>query len=469
MREFVLRSNRVLDNGVIRPAHSVRTATNRSHEISPYPSNNRAAQQFSQSCPRALPSSGLCPFGGACHACPARVQAKLTVSQPNDPYEQEADRVADQVMSMQEPRLQRACPSCEDETLQKRPLAEQITPLVQRQEEPEEEEEPVQAKPTDEGIQRQEESGEEEEEAVQTKREGEESPRLNPKLDTKIQSLRSGGAPLPPSTRSFFEQRFGSDFGDVRVHSGLQASEAANSARAQAFTVGRDIVFGKNQYSPESQGGQRLLAHELTHVLQQQTRTLPSRHLQRLKIIDCRQAHHFEIGYRAGDADKALLNTFQSLYYRRPAAMKALTYYFGNSSTKPKHLTTILYNLAKIRMGMKGATIECENPGSILYKRSCGKSFGYVRTIPSLFGFGNIHICQPGFHDIEKNKGYAKQLANRMRMSILVHEGAHRFCWSGDKGYYEDDCTVSGETKGLSDSQKRDNADSYACITFTLG
>jgi hypothetical protein len=260
MREFVLRSNRVLDNGVIRPAHSVRTATNRSHEISPYPSNNRAAQQFSQSCPRALPSSGLCPFGGACHACPARVQAKLTVSQPNDPYEQEADRVADQVMSMQEPRLQRACPSCEDETLQKRPLAEQITPLVQRQEEPEEEEEPVQAK-----------------------WEGDNSSRRNPDLDAQIQSLRSGGAPLPSSTRNFFEQRFGNDFGDVRVHSSLQASEAAKSVRAQAFTVGRDIVFSPGKYDPETNSGKNLLAHERTHVVQQHD-TLGECFLQRKEV-----------------------------------------------------------------------------------------------------------------------------------------------------------------------------------------
>jgi hypothetical protein len=65
--------------------------------------SNQAIQRFTQTCPRALPSPRLCPFGGACRACPARVQAKLTVSQPNDPYEQEADRVAEQVMSMPEP------------------------------------------------------------------------------------------------------------------------------------------------------------------------------------------------------------------------------------------------------------------------------------------------------------------------------------------------------------------------------
>src|SRR4030042_2900548 len=118
--------------------------------------SNQFGQWFTDSCPARLPSPGACPFGGACHACPARAQAKLTVSQPNDPYEQEADRVADQVITMPEPQVQRGWPSCGNETLQKKRLAEEITPLVQRQEEPEEEEE----------------------EPVQTKREGKNSPRM---------------------------------------------------------------------------------------------------------------------------------------------------------------------------------------------------------------------------------------------------------------------------------------------------
>lgn len=100
------------------------------------------------------------------------VQAKLTIGQPNDKYEQEADRVADEVMSMPDPKLQRQenPEEEEEEAVQTKPLTEGITPLVQRQEEPEEEEEePVQTKPLAEGItpllQRQEEPEEEEEEA----------------------------------------------------------------------------------------------------------------------------------------------------------------------------------------------------------------------------------------------------------------------------------------------------------------
>jgi hypothetical protein len=237
--------------------------------------NNQALLRFTESCPRALPGPALCPFGGACHACPARVQAKLTVSHPGDRHEQEADRVA----AMPEPKVQRACPSCEEETLPEKPLADQITPLVQRQEESEEEkEESVQAKPSEEIVERQEAPEEDEEEQpVQAKHEGGNSPRTTPGINAQIQSLRGGGAPLAPSTRGFFEQRFGNSFGDVRVHSGPQAAQAAKAVRAQAFTLGRDIVFGQNRYAPESPAGQKLLAHELAHVIQQNSQPVPIR------------------------------------------------------------------------------------------------------------------------------------------------------------------------------------------------
>jgi hypothetical protein len=69
--------------------------------------------------------------------------------------------------------------------------------------------------------------------------------------------------------RSFFEPRFGSDFGAVRVHTGPDAADAAASIHALAYTVGSDIVFGTGRYAPESESGKRLLAHELTHVAQQ--------------------------------------------------------------------------------------------------------------------------------------------------------------------------------------------------------
>jgi len=80
--------------------------------------------------------------------------------------------------------------------------------------------------------------------------------------------LRSTGQPLETETRAFFEPRFRHDFSQVRVHTDQQAAESAKSVNARAYTVGRDIAFGTGEYAPNSNEGRRLLAHELTHVLQ---------------------------------------------------------------------------------------------------------------------------------------------------------------------------------------------------------
>ncbi len=255
------------------------------------------------------------------------VQAKFTVGEPDDIYEQEADRVAETVMRMSEP----AMPEEEEAEVQAKPIANQITPLVRRMPEEGDEEEIGQAKPV---IQRQSEEEEEEtvqakqfpsnlpsqvsstgpgannshnpsiqrlcteckevmqrqpddeEELAQTKSLGYQqfvarepsvqpkdvrgqTPQVSPATAANIDSLKGGGRSLPRSTRSFFEPRFGANFSQVRVHTDTRAAETAKSINARAFTVGRDIAFGASQYAPESHGGRQLLAHELTHVVQQ--------------------------------------------------------------------------------------------------------------------------------------------------------------------------------------------------------
>jgi hypothetical protein len=82
--------------------------------------------------------------------------------------------------------------------------------------------------------------------------------------------LRSSGRPLDPAPRELMESRFGHDFSQVRVHTDAQAAESARAVNARAYTVGRDVVFGAGQYAPATVAGQTLLAHELTHVVQQQ-------------------------------------------------------------------------------------------------------------------------------------------------------------------------------------------------------
>ncbi len=207
------------------------------------------------------------------------LQAKLRIGQPGDVYEQEADRVAKAVMRMPEPVVQRQVEpeEEEEETLQSKPLASQITPLVQvqRQEEPEEEEEEtLNAKPLAEEItplvQRQvEPEEEEEEEELQAKATSGHISDANPNLESDIRPLKGGGQPLSENDRAFFEPRFGRDFSQVRLHTDTRAAESARAVNARAYTVGRNVVFGAGQYTPESSPGQRLMAHELTHVVQQ--------------------------------------------------------------------------------------------------------------------------------------------------------------------------------------------------------
>jgi hypothetical protein len=169
------------------------------------------------------------------------VQAKLTVSRPDDVYEQEADRMADEVLRMPEP------------VVQTKPLS--IFPLLRKQ-------------PIEEEKELKRTAVEEKEEVLHAKNETAEPPEVSDNVERAIHALPGGGR-LPETVRSFMEPRFGSDFSGVRVHSDAGAAELARSVNAQAFTVGRDIVFGAGRYSPETEPGKRLLAHELTHVVQQ--------------------------------------------------------------------------------------------------------------------------------------------------------------------------------------------------------
>jgi hypothetical protein len=210
------------------------------------------------------------------------VQARLTVGPAGDQYEQQADRVADQVLAMPGPvasapeagrglrGVQRQAE--EEEEVQTKPdaqaqsgwsVAASITPLVQRQEE---EEDVLQGKPL---IQRQA----EEEEEVQTKpliqRRADGAFEATPAFESHLASQKGAGSPLPGDVRSYMEPRFGADFGGVRLHTGSQAVQMNQAIRAQAFTHGHDIYLGERTPDLSSGAGKRLLAHELTHVIQQ--------------------------------------------------------------------------------------------------------------------------------------------------------------------------------------------------------
>ena len=206
-----------------------------------------------------------------------RPQAKLTIGQPGDSYEQEADSVAQQVMQrMAQPgnrqSIQRQEAPEEEEELQMKPL--DISTL-QRQEAPEEEEE-LQMKPLDISTLQRQEAPEEEEElqmSPMVQRKGQGGMAATPDLETSINQARGGGQPLGDNIRKPMEQAFGANFGGVKVHTDSRSDQLNQSIQARAFTTGQDVFFRQGEYNPGSRGGQELLAHELTHVVQQ-NRTL---------------------------------------------------------------------------------------------------------------------------------------------------------------------------------------------------
>jgi hypothetical protein len=201
---------------------------------------------------------------GIHQSSPARVQAKLTVSHPADSAELEADRMADTVMQMpasqpaidrdKDPAVQRACNKCAEEEKKAAPAPEV------------KEEEKVGPKLDREAL---EQKTDEEEETLQAKSQSGQVPQVTPELHAQIQSVHGGGAPLARDARDFFEPRFGVDLSTVRVQTGSQAAGVARQLDARAFTVGNNITFGAGQYQPSSSEGRKLIAHELTHVIQQ--------------------------------------------------------------------------------------------------------------------------------------------------------------------------------------------------------
>lgn len=88
-------------------------------------------------------------------------------------------------------------------------------------------------------------------------------------ISSKIQSTRSGGQALPETTKTFMQSRFGADFSNVKIHTGNYAADLSTQLNAQAFTVGNDIYFNSGKFSPSTSQGKKLIAHELTHTIQQ--------------------------------------------------------------------------------------------------------------------------------------------------------------------------------------------------------
>lgn len=181
---------------------------------------------------RALPSvthaprrtTEACACGGGCPRCWANapIQTKLKISQPRDPSEREADRVAEQVLQTEQP-LHNGWNVGANPSREISPYREGAATVAA-------------------------------------------SDIASPMVDV---VSRAPGQPLAAEARRFFEERFHEDFSQVRVHTGPEAAASARALGAVAYTLGDNIVFGAGRYAPGTAHGTRLLAHELTHTVQQ--------------------------------------------------------------------------------------------------------------------------------------------------------------------------------------------------------
>ena len=329
------------------------------------------------------------------------IQAKLTINKPGDRYEQEADRVADQVMRMPDPtglpaatpaspELQRKCAACAgggSETCAE--CAEE--PTIHRKE----------AAPASESE-------------------------PGPALASSIASSRVGGQYLPESERAFFEPRFGRDFGRVRIHTSAKAAESAQSLGAYAYTLGHDIVFDQNRFAPGTGEGRKLLAHELTHVAQQgsgepfvqrkvRESNVSCRHTgltggvpgglisgpDAIAVITAANQKAVELGRLA----EAMLSKADA---PDPTLVRALKERFGLDTANPAHAKRI-----RILQREFKKVADFLEEGSIYYEcRSaiCGDAWAFTFS-----GQHTIHLCNPFWNEKSLN----------LRGSTLLHETFH--------------------------------------------
>jgi hypothetical protein len=253
------------------------------------------------------------------------IQAKLAIDLPEDVHEQEADRIADQVVtsSARPPVVQRKCacggtpgPTGECEECSKKnrlglqtklrfnepgDIYEKEADRVANQviHAPESGVAAARLSPAAAGVQRKCECGGRCDDCkagagdqhLQMKPAGPGSAHSATAPPIVHQVLNSPGRPLDAATRAFMEPRFGHDFSDVRVHADEHAMDSARRIHARAYTVGQDVVFAGNQFSPGTTEGKKLLAHELTHVVQQEQARFAGLQRSPDQFLECTTCH----------------------------------------------------------------------------------------------------------------------------------------------------------------------------------
>lgn len=268
--------------------------------------------------------------GGQCAECQKKkmgvggrpLQTRLAISEPGDAYEQEADRVADQVM---------AAPVCSSVSGGAFPAIQRFT-----------EQSTGQTDTTPASVDR---------------------------------VLRSAGRPLEVATQRDMEQRFDHDFSQVRIHTGPAAEQSAGEVNARAYTVGQNIVFGARQFSQGTIEGRHLIAHELTHVVQQAS---PAREMLHrspddekgkadekpvAKFVGCTEDQQSMIQGAIGQAENLASRAVQAFERDIPLSFesRAMSAHFGSLGSGQK--STIVERYKHIQTNLRNKTYSCAKKG----------------------------------------------------------------------------------------------------------
>lgn len=395
----------------------------------------RPAPTAQQSSASLLQRKAQCACGGGCPRCGAEeppLQTKLRVGEPGDAFEREADQVADHVMRM--------------------PLS---------------------------GHAHDAETGEAASTRVSRHASAPATPHAHDAPPSVHSALRSPGSPLDATTREFMESRFGRDFGRVRVHTDREAADSAGSVSARAYTVGNHIVFGRGEYAPASSAGRHLLAHELTHVLQQRGAGAP--HVQRTITPGCAETESSAITNAVARAHANLETAVGMLAERplSPTAKNALWLAFRDDSNATAEVVS--GKLSILKDHIQAADYTCVNSAHPQFKKKCEskeQTYGFVGAKEIVEGVaqnftGAIHLCMPRFADYVISQ----------QVRAVIHEGSHRILGAQDLGYFSTtgdlsapncvelprtpDPETSG-TAGLLPGVRLDDADAYACFIHFL-
>ncbi len=270
--------------------------------------------------------------------------------------------------------------------------------------------------------------------------------RASPGVTMLFPKLAGSGVPLPSKEQQFYSNMLGYDFSGVNIYTGRHAESAANSVKARAFTYGNDVVFNQGEYNPVHESGKRLLAHELTHVVQQNNSV--SNAIQRTpQVVDCEAGARTNILHAERRAVQWI--DFARRRLSNPLIISPeLSYHFQISPEQTDVLSSIASIFDNVRDHIQREEFtytctpesdsRCEDVGD---NRFAG--FAY-------FGSRSIYFCGGVTHSGESNL-----------VRLLIHEAIHAMIGGLDDGPYISDPTYPGP-------DPLSNTDAYASFIHDI-